>query len=344
MSQQCHAGCLSLSIEVLCPVVSAKEKIGSDVCTPSKCEDPNYIGVYKTNNVSGQVSSAKCTGKICATVEIGVGQYGAVIVIARVTSGSKRCTHTGQTDVCCQVPNAVCTCTSGVEAAEAISGDKTSKDVTNEVSCDRAINAKDMYHSSGIAVGLYLPLVTACDPQKTTGEEVKQQSQDRHGTDYLDVTRVRAGGGLNVTGATNVPSDDECANSHGHEVGGNGFELGKYVTCPVFGIGQSGTPQGVKSHSSEIDEGQMSDIHLTLVGSDHVLAGLEYVRSKDTGCANHSRVIDEEVTNVPCDSSQIEGTTFVTESLYVAVGVHKVVVDSKVKGHDKVATTANTLG
>lgn len=51
-----------------------------------------------------------------------------------------------------------------MEAAEAIPGDCTSKDVTNEVSCDRAINAKDIYHSSGMAVGFYLPLLTACDP------------------------------------------------------------------------------------------------------------------------------------------------------------------------------------
>lgn len=33
--------------------MSAKDRIGSDVCTPPKCEDSNYIGVYKTNNVSG---------------------------------------------------------------------------------------------------------------------------------------------------------------------------------------------------------------------------------------------------------------------------------------------------
>lgn len=47
---------------------------------------------------------------------------------------------------------------------------------------------------------------------------------------------------------------------------------------------------------------------------------------------------------MPKDSREIEGTTFVTESLYVAVGVHKVVVDSKVKGHEYLATTTNTLG
>lgn len=65
----------------------------------------------------------------------------------------------------------------------------------------------------------------------------------------------------------------------------------------------------------------MTVSYLTLVGSDHFGAGFEYVRSWDLGCAYHEGAIDVEVTVVPEPRRCIEGTTFVTESVYVAVGV-----------------------
>lgn len=43
-----HIGWLSLTIEVICPV-----EYRGGVWTSSKCEDSNYMGLYKTNNASG---------------------------------------------------------------------------------------------------------------------------------------------------------------------------------------------------------------------------------------------------------------------------------------------------
>lgn len=52
-----------------------------------KCDELNYIGVYKINNVLGQIILVCCMGKIWIIVEIGVGQYGVVIVIVCVKFG-----------------------------------------------------------------------------------------------------------------------------------------------------------------------------------------------------------------------------------------------------------------
>lgn len=59
-----------------------------------------------------------------------------------------------------------------MEAWGAVVGIGISKDVILEVTCDRAINAEIIYHTSGLAVGLYFHLTTACDPYVTTGEEI----------------------------------------------------------------------------------------------------------------------------------------------------------------------------
>lgn len=40
-------------------------------------------------------------------------------------------------------------------------------------------------------------------------------------------------------------------------------------------------------------------MYLALVGSDHLGAGFEYVRSKDNGCVYHAGTIDDERTVVP---------------------------------------------
>lgn len=76
------------------------------------------------------------------------------------------------------------------------------------------------------------------------------------------------------------------------------------------------------------------------MGSDHLGAGLEYVRSKEVGCADHWLTIDLEVTDVPGSSRCTEGTTLVTELVYVAVGVSK----SGAEPGRGVATAANSLG
>lgn len=68
--------------------------------------------------------------------------------------------------------NAPWTKSSGVIAALALLGLKISKDVSNEVSCDRAMNAYDIPHTTGSAVGLYFHLITACDPNVAAGCEV----------------------------------------------------------------------------------------------------------------------------------------------------------------------------
>lgn len=58
------------------------------------------------------------------------------------------------------------------------------------------------------------------------------------------------------------------------------------------------------------------------------------------GRVSHAFAIDEEVANVPEHSLRIEGTTFVTESVYVAVYRTKTVL---ITDKDK-TTAANSLG
>lgn len=132
------------------------------------------MGVYKTNNVTGQASSVWRTGKKCTTVEIGVGQYGAVMVMARVSTGTERAAHTGKIDAEWQWANAECTQTSGVRAEVAILGNTISKDVINEVTCDRRRYLVDIHHATGLIAGFYFHFDTAVCPQLATSKETKK--------------------------------------------------------------------------------------------------------------------------------------------------------------------------
>lgn len=53
---------------------------------------------------------------------------------------------------------------------------------------------------------------------------------------------------------------------------------------------------------------------------------MEYSHSKDSGRVEHELTIDDEVSDVPKSPRKSEGTTFVSESLYVAVHVPKSVL------------------
>lgn len=112
-----YVGCFLVIIEVLCFV----EYVGG-VWIFFKCEDLNYIGFYKINNVLGQVLFIKCFGKMWVIVEIGVGQYGVVMVMVVVLFGLDCMIYMGEVDMECQVFNVVWMCLFGVEVVVVIFG------------------------------------------------------------------------------------------------------------------------------------------------------------------------------------------------------------------------------
>ncbi len=152
----------------------------------------------------------------------------------------------------------------------------------------------------------------------------------------FDVAAVRAGGGLNVTGSPLGPSND-FADTHGAEFSGRGTKTGDYVVSSIHG--EEGTTYGPNSTTSKDENGDFVFAHLAVSGSDHLLRGLEYVPPYDSGRAKHDAAIDDEITNVPPESLRTEGTTFVTESLYVAVHGTK-----SVKLTGKGLASTNSLG
>lgn len=72
-------------------------------------------------------------GKLKIIVEIGVGQYGVVVVIVVVKFGFFCIVFMGEEDVVCQFLNVFCMKFFGVEVVFVISGNGILKDVINEV-------------------------------------------------------------------------------------------------------------------------------------------------------------------------------------------------------------------
>lgn len=137
-----------------------------------KCEELNYIGVYKINNCIGQIFLVWCMGKKCIIVEIGVGMYGVVIVIVVVCFGLQCVIYMGIIDIDWQQVNVFCMKLLGVEVILVIIGIGILKDVMNEVLCDWVINVDSIFYLIGMVVGLYLYLVMVCDFQVVIGKEI----------------------------------------------------------------------------------------------------------------------------------------------------------------------------
>lgn len=199
-----------------------------------KCEDLLYGGVYKINQVLGQVLLVKWMGKIEIIVEIGVGQYGVVSVFVSVLFGLKCCIYMGVKDVERQLFNVFCMCLMGVEVILVYSGFVMLKDVCNEVLCDWFGSYEIVYYMLGIVVGLYFYLIIVCEFQWMIGEEIKVQILEREGC-LLDVVIVCVGGGLNVIGMFVDFINEINVGLIGVELGGYGIEIGEYGVLLKYG-------------------------------------------------------------------------------------------------------------
>lgn len=192
------------------------------------------------------------------------------------------------------------------------------KDVINDVYCDWVVFVEMMNYIFGIVVGLYFFLVMVCDFQKIIGEEVRVQLFDEVGC-FFDVVVVCVGGGFNVIGMFDVFFDDEGVVFYGVEVVGDGVDIEKYVVlieCGCFGV-----LYGVKIYVLQDVDGQIIELYLIFVGFDYFGVGFEYLWLVDIGCVQYILVIDDEVMQVLCLFSWIEGIIFVIEFVYVFVGV-----------------------
>lgn len=281
-----------------------------------KCEDLNYMGVYKINNVIGQVLFVKCMGKKCVIVEIGVGQYGVVIVMICVCFGMECVVYMGLEDVCWQVVNVYWMKLFGVIVVLVELGLCMLKDVLNEVMCDWVMNIESMFYIIGMVVGLYLYLMMVCDFQCVIGDECKVQMFEFVGW-QLDVVIVCVGGGLNVMGIFYLYIDDILVQLIGVEVVGDGFDMGYYVVLLI--VGSLGVLYGNCMYLLQDDNGQIIEMYLVLVGFDYLGVGFEYVWLKDSGCVQYVLISDDEVLKVFYDCCWIEGIIFVFELSYVIV-------------------------
>lgn len=289
-----------------------------------KCEDLNYIGVYKINNIIGQVLLVVWMGKMCIIVEIGVGQYGVVSVIVVVCLGLECVVYMGVIDIEWQKINVYCMKLFGVMVVLVIFGLVILKDVFNEVMCDWVINVQDIFYIIGIVVGLDLYLCMVCDFNVIVGCEVCEQMLVEYGC-LFDVIIVCVGGGSNVIGLFYVFFNDCQVEIVGVEVVGDGIGIGCYVVLIV--VGWLGVLYGNCIYVLCDDDGQIIEIYLVLVGLDYLGVGLEYVFLVDIGCVCYFGIIDEEVLQVFYLLVYIEGILLVLEFSYVLVQVIKLVCE-----------------
>lgn len=81
--------------------------------------------------------------------------------------------------------------------------------------------------------------------------------------------------------------------------------------------GWSGTTYGLKISATQDEDGQTSEFHLALVGSDHFGTGFTYVNPVVQKRVIASVANDDEVSRVVPESIWSEGTTLVSELVYV---------------------------
>lgn len=297
-----------------------------------KREDFNYIGFYKINNVFGQFFFVRRLGKIKIIVEIGVGQYGVVIVIVCVKFGMECIVFMGVEDVCCQVFNVFCMKFFGVKVVVVEVGSCIFCDVVNEVFCFWVVNFEDIYYIIGFVIGFYFFFIIVCIFQFVIGREIKQQMFEKCGK-FFDVVVVCVGGGFNVVGMFYFFVEDRSVKMLGVEVGGDGVDIFCYSV--IFIVGFKGVFYGVWIYIFQNEYGQIDEIYFVFVGFDYFGVGFELFNWKDIDCVKFIVCIDVQVFIGFCLMSQLEGIIFVFEFFYGIWGVIEFVKIMK-KGEDVV--------
>ena len=269
-----------------------------------KREDLNHTGSHKINNVLGQALLAKRIGKTRLVAETGAGQHGVASATAAALLGLECKVYMGAVDVERQELNVFRMRLLGSEVEAVNSGSRTLKDAVNEAMRDWVATVGNTHYCLGSVMGPHPYPWMVREFHRVIGDEAREQSRQRFGTDP-DVVVACVGGGSNAMGIFSGFVDTDARLVGVEPAGG-----------AAVGRGVPGVVHGMRSYLMQDEHGQVQEAQSISAGLDYPGVGPEHAYLASIGRAEYPCVTDQEVIEAFQLLARSEGIISALESAH----------------------------
>ena len=269
-----------------------------------KREDLNHTGSHKINNVLGQALLAKRIGKTRLVAETGAGQHGVASATAAALLGLECKVYMGAVDVERQELNVFRMRLLGSEVEAVNSGSRTLKDAVNEAMRDWVATVGNTHYCLGSVMGPHPYPWMVREFHRVIGDEAREQSRQRFGTDP-DVVVACVGGGSNAMGIFSGFVDTDARLVGVEPAGG-----------AAVGRGVPGVVHGMRSYLMQDEHGQVQEAQSISAGLDYPGVGPEHSYLASIGRAEYPCVTDQEVIEAFQLLARSEGIISALESAH----------------------------
>ena len=269
-----------------------------------KREDLNHTGSHKINNVLGQALLAKRIGKTRLVAETGAGQHGVASATAAALLGLECKVYMGAVDVERQELNVFRMRLLGSEVEAVDSGSRTLKDAVNEAMRDWVATVGNTHYCLGSVMGPHPYPWMVREFHRVIGDEAREQSRQRFGTDP-DVVVACVGGGSNAMGIFSGFVDTDARLVGVEPAGG-----------AAVGRGVPGVVHGMRSYLMQDEHGQVQEAQSISAGLDYPGVGPEHAYLASIGRAEYPCVTDQEVIEAFQLLARSEGIISALESAH----------------------------
>ena len=287
-----------------------------------KREDLNHTGAHKVNNTIGQILLAQRLGKKKIIAETGAGQHGVATATVCALMGLECKVFMGEVDMQRQKPNVERMRILGTEVIAAKSGSKTLKDATNEALRYWIANSKDTHYIIGSVVGPHPYPDMVARFQSVISKEIRQQLEEKTGSNCPNRVIACVGGGSNAIGAYFYYLDQPDVELVAVEAGGEGILSGK--SAATTALGDEGILHGSKTLLMQDDDGQVIEPHSISAGLDYPGIGPQQAHLFHSKRARFLNVTDEEAMKAGIELSRLEGIIPAIESAHALAALDKI--------------------
>lgn len=279
-----------------------------------KREDLCHTGAHKINNTIGQILLAERLGKKRIIAETGAGQHGVATATVCALKGVNCIVYMGEKDIERQAPNVARMKMLGATVIPATSGSKTLKDATNEAIRDWINNPNDTHYIIGSVVGPHPYPDMVARFQSVISEEIRQQLQDKTGSELPTHVIACVGGGSNAAGAFYHFLEETSVRLVAVEAAGMGINSG--ASAATTQLGKAGILHGSKSLVMQTEDGQVVEPHSISAGLDYPGIGPLHAHLFDTKRGTFLSATDNEALDAAFELAKLEGIIPALESAH----------------------------
>ena len=312
------------------------EQLGANIYL--KREDLCHTGAHKVNNTVGQILMAKALGKQKIIAETGAGQHGVATATVCALMGLECIVYMGEIDMQRQRPNVERMKLLGAEVRPALSGSRTLKDATNEAMRHWINNPSETHYIIGSVVGPHPYPDMVARLQAVISKEIREQLNEKTGSELPDYVVACVGGGSNAAGAFYHYLEEPSVKLIAVEAAGKGVHSGESAATTV--LGKPGILHGSKTILMQTEDGQVTEPHSISAGLDYPGIGPFHAHLFDSKRAEFLAVTDEDAMQAGVNLSKTEGIIPAIESAHALSAL----LQMKLKKEDVVVVNLSGRG